>query len=245
MVSHIELDKKNREIFKKKKLIQKIYNSYFIKIKQNLFLKTKKPILEVGSSGFIKKIIPNCITSNLQKNNSMIDKAIDVYELDKKKTYSNIIMIDIFHHLKFPKAALKNLHCSLCDNGRVILIEPAMGLIPRIIYYLFHHEPNGFNLKINSKINLKKTSKKPKYYAAQALTWRVFVKNEMSYNKYFKLKSIKCFSDFSYLGSGGFSFNSLYPEKLYPLIKKIDSLLTKISIQLFAARMLIVLEKKN
>jgi len=67
----------------------------------------------------------------------------------------------------------------------------------------------------------------------------------MSYSKYFNMKLIKCFSDFTYLGSGGFSFDAFYPEKLYPLIKKIDFLLTKISIRLFAARMLIVLEKKK
>ena len=158
--------------------------------------------------------------------------------------YSNIIMVDIFHHLEFPMLALKNLHNVLCKNGRVILIEPAMGFFPRIIYKIFHHEPNGFNLKINCSESITHLPDKNDYFAAQALTWRVFVKDEVDYGKYFYLKKIDYFSDFSYLGSGGFSFKAFYPEKLYFLIKKIDKILNLISRKLFAARMLIVLEKK-
>lgn len=243
MSDHIEIDIKNRKIFKKKKLIKRIYFDYFNEIKKNIFFDPLFPILEIGSSGFIKEIIPNCITSNLLKNDEMIDRVINIFDLEKNKDiYSNIIMIDIFHHLEFPMLAIKNLNSALCKNGRVILIEPAMGLLPRLIYKMFHHEPNGFDFKINWSEDSNQIQKKS-YFAAQALTWRAFVKKELNYNKYFKIKKIEYFSDFAYLGSGGFTFNAMYPESFYPIIKKFDTLLNVLSRNFFAARMLIVLEK--
>lgn len=245
MNNHSKIDIKNRKIFQKKKLIKKIYYDYFKEVKKNIVQRSNFPILEIGSSGFIKDIIPNCITSNLVKNDIMIDKKIDIFKLGKKKgVFSNIIMIDIFHHLEFPMLAIKNLNEALCKNGRVILVEPAMGLLPRIIYKIFHHEPNGFNIKINWNENLGRIPKGKKYFAAQALTWRAFIRKELNYSKYFNIKKINYFSDFAYLGSGGFSFKALYPEKLYSLIKKIDKLLTILSKKIFASRMIIVLEKK-
>jgi len=246
MSNHEELDIKNRKIFKEKKILQLVYGNYFNLIKQNLLIDSKNPILEIGSSGFIKNFIPNCITSNLIKNDSMIDREENIFDLKKvEEIFSNIVMVDIFHHLRFPMLALKNLHHILSKNGRVILIEPAMGWIPRIIYKLFHHEPNGFDLKINWNDEPTQLHDKSDYFAAQALSWRAFVKNELKYGELFNLKKINYFSDFAYLGSGGFSFKSMYPEKFYPFLKNIDTILTKISKEMFASRMLIVLEKKD
>lgn len=245
MLNHEKIDIKNRNIFKKKKILQIIYNNYFNLIKKQIFENKKYPIIEIGSIGFIKKILPNCITSNLVKNNSMIDKKQNIYSLIKsKKKYSNIILIDVFHHLRFPKIALKNMHKVLSSKGRVIMIEPAMGLIPRFLYALFHHEPNGFEFKINWSKYIDREVQKNDYFAAQSLPWRAFVKKELILGKLFKIRTLYCFSDFAYLGSGGFSFISIYPKFFFPFIKMVDFILTKISKKLFAARMLIVLEKK-
>ena len=152
-------------------------------------------------------------------------------------------MIDVFHHLKYPGLVLKEINRVLIKNGRVIMIEPAMGLIPRIIYKIFHYEPNGFNLKINWNSVVKKIPSANEYFAAQSIPWRLFFLREVNLKRY-KIKLIKPFSDFAFLLSGGYSYNSFYPIALYPFVKLIDKLLTYISIKIFSARMLIVLEKK-
>ena len=89
MTNHAEIDIKNREIFKKKKILQRIYKKYFQMIKKNLLNKNQTQILEIGSSGFIKEIIPNCITSNLKKNDAMIDLKENIYDLKIKKNSIN------------------------------------------------------------------------------------------------------------------------------------------------------------
>ena len=98
--SHFKLDKENRRIFKEKKLLRLIYNNYFNIIKKNLSSKNKSKTLEIGSSGYIK-----------EKNNKMIDICENIYNLKQKKNFlSNIILVDVFHHLEFPGLALYNMH---------------------------------------------------------------------------------------------------------------------------------------
>ena len=244
MLNHKKIDSKNRKIYQNKDLIKIIYNNYYKKIKKNIYISNKKKILELGSGGGnIKKIIQKCITSDQFKNKS-IDRIENIYKINfKKNSISNIILIDVFHHLQFPSLALKEIHRVLIKNGRIIMIEPAMGLIPRIIYKIFHYEPNGFNLKINWNHIPKKIPSLNQYFAAQSMPWRAFFLKELNLKSKYKIKFIKPFSDFAFLLSGGYSYKALYPKILYSFIKLIDKILTSISIRIFSARMLIVLEK--
>ena len=244
MLNHKKIDSENRKTYQNKDLIKIIYNNYYKKIKENIYLSDKKKILELGSGGGnIKKIIQNCITSDQFKNEN-IDRIENIYKINfKKNSVSNIILIDVFHHLQFPNLALKEIHRVLIKNGRIIMIEPAMGFIPRIIFKIFHYEPNGFNLKINWNHIPKKIPYLNQYFAAQSLPWRAFFLKELNLRSKYKIKLIKPFSDFAFLLSGGYSYKAFYPKFLYSLIKLIDKILTSISIKIFSARMLIVLEK--
>jgi len=244
MLNHKKIDSKNRKIYQNKDLIKIIYNNYYKKIKKNIYTSNKKKILELGSGGGnIKKVIQNCITSDQFKNEN-IDRIENIYKINfKKNSISNIILIDVFHHVQFPNLALKEIHRVLIKNGRIIMMEPAMGLIPRIIYKIFHYEPNGFNLKINWSGIPKKIPSSNQYFAAQSMPWRAFFLKELNLKSKYKIKSIRPFSDFAFLLSGGYSYKALYPKFLYSFIKLIDKMLTCISIKIFSARMLIVLEK--
>jgi hypothetical protein len=242
-LNHQLIDKKNRIIYKKKILSNKIYEDYYKLIKKNI-LKSKFKILELGSGGGnIKKIIPHCITSD-QFKSKKIDKKINIYSINlKKNSISNVIIIDVFHHLELPSLALDEIKKILIKKGRLIMIEPAMGLIPRIIYKLFHYEPNGFNYKINWNKTSQKGLNKNRYFAAQSLPWRAFIMKELDLKKNFKINKVEIFSDFSFILSGGYSYPAFYPLIFYFVIKKIDLFLTFLSKRLFGARMLIVLEK--
>ena len=243
MLNHQTINSKNRHTYQKKKLIKLIYKNYYKDIKKYIIKNNQYTILELGSGDSnIKKIIKECVTSDqFRKRN--IDRVENIYKINfKNDSISNVVMIDVFHHLKYPGLVLKEINRVLIKNGRVIMIEPAMGLIPRIIYKIFHYEPNGFNLKINWNSVVKKIPSANEYFAAQSIPWRLFFLREVNLKRY-KIKLIKPFSDFAFLLSGGYSYNSFYPIALYPFVKLIDKLLTYISIKIFSARMLIVLKK--
>jgi SAM-dependent methyltransferase len=244
MLDHKKIDYKNRKTYQNKGLIKIIYNNYYKNIKKNIYISDKKKILELGSGGGnIKKVIKECITSDQFKNKN-IDRIENIYKINfKNNSISNIILVDVFHHLQFPGLALKEIRRVLIKNGRVIMVEPAMGFIPRIVYKIFHYEPNGFNLKIKWNNIPKKIPLSNQYFAAQSMPWRAFFLKELKLKSKYKIKFIKPFSDFAFLLSGGYSYKALYPKILYSFIKLIDKMLTSISIRIFSARMLIVLEK--
>ncbi len=244
MLAHQKIDVKNRITYTNKPLIRAINQDYYRDIKKYIYKNNKKKILELGSGGGnIKKIIKECITSDQFKNEN-IDRIENIYKINfKKNSISNIILIDVFHHLQFPSLALKEIHRVLIKNGRIIMMEPAMGLIPRIIYKIFHYEPNGFNLKINWNNIPKKIPSSNQYFAAQSLPWRAFFLKELNLKSKYRIKLMRPFSDFAFLLSGGYSYKAFYPKFLYSFIKLIDKMLTCISIKIFSARMLIVLEK--
>jgi SAM-dependent methyltransferase len=244
MLNHKTINRVNRDIYKKKKVIKLVYNNYYSLIKNNLLKKNNYDILEIGSGGGnIKNVIPECITSDQFKNRN-IDRIENIYKIKfKNNSLSNIILIDVFHHLEFPLVALNEIERVLIKNGKLIMIEPAMGLIPRIIYKIFHYEPNGFNIKINRCKKLPINTNFKKYFASQSFPWRIFFLNEINLKKKFNKKKITLFSDFAFLLSGGYSYRSFYPEKLYPVIKYVDKILSILNLRIFSSRMLIIIQK--
>jgi SAM-dependent methyltransferase len=245
MINHKNLDEKNRKVYKKKQVIRQIYKDYYALILSQIMDDERHPILEIGSGGGnIKEVIPQCVTSDQFKDDK-IDLIENIYNLSfKNESVSNIVFLDVFHHLEFPALALKEINRVLIKNGRIIMIEPGMGVIPKIIYKIFHVEPLGLKKKINWVEIPNSIPGSNDYFAAQSVPWRAFVKKEIDLNDKFKIKLIKPFSDFSYLCSGGYSYPSFYPFFLYRFMKKIDSILSSISLKIFSARMLVVLEKK-
>lgn len=243
--NHIKLDKQHNKILRDKKILSLHYKKFYNIIKKNLSKKSGV-ILEIGSNNSdIKKTIKKCITSNYYLNKK-IDKKINIYKLKiKNNSISNLIMIDVFHHLRYPGYALDQINRKLKKKGKIIMIEPAMGLIPRVIYHFFHPEPNGMSFDV-------KWYKKPKnihifknsYFAAQGLSWRAFYRKELRLPKNLIINKVEPFSHFAWIASGGYSFPSLYPTFLYKFISIIDDLFTVISKEFFSAKMLIVLEKK-
>ena len=240
--NHKLINENKKKIWNKKKIIRKIYFEYYKLIKLYLI---KGQTLEIGSGlGKIKEVIFDCITSE-----SFLDDKIDikenVYNLSFKDcSIENIVMLDVIHHLEYTGSAFREIKRVLKTKGRLIMIEPAMGLIPRILFYFFHHEPNGFNYKINFNEFAYKENNHNQYFSAQSIPWRLFYKNEIRNIEGFKVIKSFSFSDFRYILSGGFKYHSFYPYYLYNLINYLDVFLTFLSKSFFSARMIVVLEKK-
>jgi hypothetical protein len=63
-------------------------------------------------------------------------------------------------------------------GGRVIIFDPAMGLIGRFVLGCFHHEPLGLDQSITWEAPKGSSSKDFRYYAAQGSSSLVFTKPE-------------------------------------------------------------------
>jgi SAM-dependent methyltransferase len=201
--------------------------------------------MELGSGmGNIKEVIPDCITTDLFPN-AWLDRVENAYALsDATGSLSNIILFDVFHHLRHPCTALQEFHRVLVPGGRVVMLEPGFGALGRLIYEKFHHEPCGFDLEIEWLAPSGFDPCTDQYYAAQGNAWRFAKEFQALDVKGFRVVIDHPMSAVSYVASGGFRGPQLYPDFLHPAMRMADTLLSTFP-ALFATRLLMVLEKNG
>ncbi len=216
------------EIIHKKEFLKKIYSenyTSFIKSIGDDF--ENKKIVELGSGGgFIKDLIPNCITSdvielpNIDMYFSGLDMPFDNDSIDA------FVMIDVLHHIPDSAAFFTEAVRCLKPSGKIIMIEPANTLWGGFIYRNFHHEP--FDAK--GRWGFESTG--PMSSANGAIPWILFKRDKIEFIEKFpslQINKIKHHTPFRYLISGGVSMRQLLPSFTYPVILGFEFLLSPLN----------------
>jgi SAM-dependent methyltransferase len=242
---HLSEMRRNRGVWARKPLLKAIYSHYYELIRQNV---TPVPgtIVELGSgSGSIKELIPECITTDIFPN-PWIDRRENAYALSfPDASVSNLILLDVFHHLQFPGTALSEFKRIMAPSGRVILLEPGLGLLGKFIYGLFHHEPLALREPITWFAPAGFDPDGAAYHAAQGNAWRIFVRDEFREKLgHWKIHSVQQLPEMAYVASGGFTKPQLYPDRMLSLIRRIEIVAARWP-AIFTTRILVVLEKRD
>lgn len=236
---------KNLLYWEKKPILRKIYREFHQLIAGEMTNISGLKTIEIGSGiGNIKEVIPHCIRTDLFPN-PWIDQVENTYELSfPDESISDLILFDVFHHLRFPGTAIQEFWRVLSPGGRVVIFEPALSLFGLIVYGCLHPENLGIFRPITWFAFDDWTPHDVDYYAAQGNAARIFFgeKHKTKLSRW-KLVKTKRFSAIGYVLSGGYSKTQLYPDSLYPLMKLLDRFGNLFPL-LFASRLLVVLEKK-
>lgn len=217
----------HQKIIQKKVFLRKIYLDFYQQLKKAVDPCKDKLLVEIGSGGgFIKKVIPEVITSDVIKLPG-VDKHFSALKMPFKKNSVNaFLMVDVFHHLGDISLFLKEVNRCLKIGGKIVMIEPANTLWARFIWRNFHHEPfepsAGWHLK----------GKGPLSSANGALPWIIFYRDRKKFEKKFpflKILNLKPHTPLRYLLSGGVSFRQLAPSFSYDLIKGLETLLSPLN----------------
>jgi SAM-dependent methyltransferase len=240
---HLIEIQQNKDIWRNKAVLRQAYAVLYGQI-CNQLSRVEGPTVELGSGiGAVKEFLPNCVTTDIFAN-PWLDRVENAYQLSfADSSLSNLILFDVFHHLRWPGSALKEFARVLRQQGRVILMEPGFGLLGKFVYGNFHHEPLGFSQAINWDQPAALEDSAGCYYAAQANAWRLFRMGEAAGRlPEWKTIFIKPLAALSYVASGGFSRSSLYPSFLFPVMRGFDRMGDRLP-ALFATRLLLVLER--
>ena len=164
--------------------------------------------IELGcGASFIDKINKSIKKTDIFLNSNTDFKlnAMDIGENFENKV-SNLILVNVFHHISDPELFLKSAEKSLLSGGRIIMIEPSNNYWSRLVYKFVGHETFD-----RSQIEWKFQSRDPLLDSNQALSWIILERDYEKFKKLFPMFSLikkKNMMPFSYLLSGGHSFNT-------------------------------------
>jgi len=235
----------NHLAWKKKKSLRQAYGRFYACIAKHIQVELPGVKLELGSGmGNIKQFIPDCITSDLFPN-PWLDRIENAYALNfPDGSIGHLILFDVWHHLEHPANAIREARRVLVTGGRIIIFEPAMSLVGRLVYGNFHHEPLGFDWPFNDVPVDMSAPEATRYFAAQSSAHRLFYKRELpGLLSGWSVDCVKQLTSFAYLGSGGFRGPQVYPDFTAPALRFADSILGLLP-TIFAARILVVLTKQ-
>ena len=238
----------NRAHWERKPVLRLVYQAFYQLIAKWTLQRGEGATLELGSGmGNIKESLPDCLTSDLFPN-PWLDRVENAYALNwQAGEVKNLILFDVFHHLQYPGAALAEMARVVRPGGRLIVFEPGMGLLPRLIMRLFHHEPLGFGRAIEWNAPPGFDPASHPYYAAQGNSWRIFVRREGLEEHVLKdwtVLNVSPEPGWAWLMCGGLRGPQLYPDVLLPAVRLLERGLRLLP-SLFAGRLLVVLERKS
>jgi len=215
---------KHRNVILSKPALKGVYSSFYNRFLEVMDEIPEGKVVELGSgSGFLKDVIPSVITSDIVAL-PHVDKVMSAEKIDfENSSVSAFFLLDVFHHIKNPKEFLTEVDRCLKPNGRLVMVEPAHTLWSRYIRKNFHHEPYEENVGWEIK------GSNPMTDANLALPWIVFVRDRDVFTRKFpslKILQYNPHTPLGYLLSGGISYKSFIPMRLFSFIKFIEILLS-------------------
>jgi SAM-dependent methyltransferase len=226
-------------------LLREIYRYFYGLIGRLTTNEVLGSTVELGFGiGNINEVLPDCLRTDIFPN-PWIDQLENAYSLYfPSGSVANMILFDVFHHLRYPGDAFDEFYRVLVPGGRVIIFDPCLSLLGLLVYGVAHHEPVGMWDKIAWRSPKGWTYREDSYYAAQGNAYRIFWRSNIGAKlPGWRLLHRQRLSAISYICSGGYSKPQLYPGSLYGAMRCVDSLLDYLPL-LLATRLLVGLEKE-
>jgi SAM-dependent methyltransferase len=231
-----------QESWNKKPVLRAIYGNLYQKIEGDIL---DGDTLEIGGGiGNFKVGFGRIIRSDIQHSEGL-DVVADAQTLPfDNEVFSNIVLFDVLHHLQCPLLFFAEAQRILKPGGRVIMVEPGITPVSKLLYKMGHEEPVEMGWDMNNPCKVD-TDKDP-YDSNQAIPTILFKRDPQLFLaavKGFKINSSDWLSLFAYPLSGGFKSWSLLPCKWVPTILKIEERLLPFLGNFMAFRLMVVLEK--
>lgn len=128
-----------RDIWQRKPALREVYRDIYQRILASC---ASGSILEIGGgSGNFKAFAPSAVSTDILPA-PWLDLVCDAQRLPfRPASFSNVVMVDVLHHVERPARAMQEIARILKPDGRLVLCEPAITPLSGLFYRMFHPEP--------------------------------------------------------------------------------------------------------
>ena len=232
----------HRRVWRDKPVVRTIYGDFYRRIGEWL---VPGRTLELGcGSGNFKEGHPD-VTAVDVRPAPWVDVVADAHELPfRDESLSNVVLIDVLHHLAEPRRFLEQVERALVPGGRVVMIEPAVTAASWFFYRFLH--PERLDATVHPLAEADERLRDDPYDGNQAIPTVLFGKLRADLERALPRLTVRhqaFLSLFAYPLSGGFRQWTLVPQAAAaPLLKLEDRLLPVVG-RWAAFRMLVVVER--
>jgi SAM-dependent methyltransferase len=195
-------------IWNRKRVLRKLYETWYEMLFQEL---RPGKILEIGAgTGNFRRWIAargqKCWTLDILAGNH-VDVQADALHLPfLEGIFSNIVMIDVLHHMTSPFTFLINACHLLSQEGRILFVEPFVSAWGSFVYRYLHHE--SVDWRFEEFEHAKRA------WDGNAAIPRLVLSNNNRERLPLRVAKLQYCEFLSYPLSGGFSYRSLLPAPL-------------------------------
>jgi hypothetical protein len=202
--------------------------------------------LEIGAGiGVARDFFEPLVTSDVRRT-AYVDRQVSAYDIPPEG-WSNLIAMDVLHHLQEPLRFFESASAALVDGGRIILAEPAGTAGGRCFYRAFHHEP------------CRPAEIAPPFcfpaddageFANMGMAHALFGRRNPSFEERFQVTRLKVVSVryrdlLAYPATGGFSRPALLPASALRVLLALERCVPQALMRVLALRMIVTLEKET
>jgi SAM-dependent methyltransferase len=239
----------HRRIWQRKSTLRRIYREEFF---ARLISSCRQDgvSVEVGAGpGFLREMLTGLISTDVVWCPWLDAVANAQYLPFKSSCISNLMGLDILHHLAKPMELLQEAERVLVPGGRLILVEPWITPFSYLVYRYLHHEDCELTARPLEGDAIRCVKEKKAFDGNQAIPYLLFSRGTMEATlgvlSRLEAVAIEPFCLFAWLLSFGFKPISLLPEIVYPWVAKFERMTLPFWRSAAALRVLVVLEKSS
>jgi SAM-dependent methyltransferase len=236
-----EILSEHRTIWYDKPALRAIYTDYYQEIVAQC---VPGRSLEIGGgSGNLKEFATDVVSTDIVPS-EWLDAAADAHALPfADKSFANIVMVDVLHHLERPVKFFAEVTRVLQPGGRVVMLEPGITPVSWLFFKAFHPEP--VIMDVDPLLDGALSSDRAPFDANQAIPTVLFGRDRSRFEAAFPNLTVcskRWLSLFAYPLSGGFRPWSLISAGMARGLLQLERSLSPLIGRWVGFRLLVVLE---
>ena len=232
------------DVWEHKPVLRLVYDDFY-----NRIISACLPgiTIEIGGGvGNFKRRMPDAISTDIQFAR-WLDCVADAQHLPfAAERVTNIVMVDVLHHIEYPVHFFREAARVLRPGGRIVMVEPAITGGSMLFYRLLHHEP--VRMSADPLVDGTPDPRRDPYASNQAIPTLIATRDKARFETacpMLKVERVTWFAFATYPLSGGFKRWSLMPRWLAPHALRWERGIEGFFGRFGAFRMMLIVQKKS